>query len=61
MRLSDSILEEGRQEGREEGIQALILDYLEEGFLKEKIITKLQKRFSLTKEQAEEYFYQFNR
>ena len=28
---------------------------------KEKIITKLQKRFSLTKEQAEEYFYQFNR
>ena len=60
MRLSDSILEEGRQEGREEGIQALILDYLEEGFLKEKIITKLQKRFSLTKEQAEEYFYQFN-
>lgn len=61
MRLSDSALKKSRQEGKQEGIQALILDYLEEGFLKEKIITKLQKRFSLTKEQAEEYFYQFNR
>ncbi len=61
MRLSDSILEKGRQEGRKEGIQALILDYLQEGFSKEKIILKLQKRFLLTKEQAEEYFYQFNK
>ena len=60
IRLLDSILEKGRQEGRQEGIQALILDYIEEGFSKEKIILKLQKRFSLTKEQAEEYFYQFN-
>ena len=58
--LGAAIREEGRKEGRKEGIQALILDYLEEGFPKEKIISKLQKRFSLTKEQAEEYFYQFN-
>lgn len=34
-----------RKEGKEEGIRTLILDYLEEGFPKEKIITKLQKRF----------------
>lgn len=51
---------EGRQEGRQEGIQAMILDNLEEGFTKEKIVSKLQKRFQLTQEQAEQYFEQFS-
>lgn len=48
----------GLETGRQQGIQALILDNLEEGFSKEKIIEKLQKRFELTKEQAEQYFNQ---
>ena len=50
-----------RQEGRLEGIQALVLDYIEEGFSREKIISKLQKRFSLSKEQAEQYYNQFSK
>ena len=53
--------QEARQEGKQEGIQALVLDYLEEGFSKEKIIIKLQKRFSLTKAQAEHYYNKFNK
>ena len=53
--------QEAREEGKQEGIQALVLDYLEEGFSKEKIILKLQKRFSLTKAQAEHYYTRFNK
>ncbi len=40
--------EQGRKEGIELGIQSLILDNLEEGFSKQKILEKLQKRFDLT-------------
>lgn len=53
--------QEAREEGKQEGIQALVLDYLEEGFSKEKIILKLQKRFSLTRTQAEHYYNRFNK
>lgn len=48
----------GRQEGLETGIKNLIISYKEDDFPKEKIIEKLQKRFELTKEQAEQYFNQ---
>lgn len=48
-----------REEGRQEGIQAFILDYLEEGFSEERILEKLQKRFSLTSEKAQEYFEKY--
>lgn len=51
--------EEGRAEGREEGIQALILDNLEEKIPTEKILGKLQKRFDLTEDKAEEYYKKF--
>lgn len=44
--------EEGMERGIEQGIVALILDNEEEGIPPERIIEKLQKRFSLTKEQA---------
>lgn len=54
--LGRSILEEGREEGRKEGIQALIADNLEEQVPKERIILKLQKHFSLTREKAEQYY-----
>lgn len=53
-------LEQGRQEGRKEGIAAFILDNLEEGFSKEKILAKLEQRFALTKEQAEGYLQEFS-
>ena len=49
-------LEQGKKEG---GIQFLILDNLEEGFPKQKILQKLQRRFDLTEEQAEQYFEKF--
>ena len=45
-------LEEGRQEGRQEGIFAMIVDGLEEGLPLDQIVLKLQKRFSLTEEEA---------
>lgn len=53
-------IEQGLQRGQERGIQILILDNLDEGFSKEKILTKLQKRFDLTKDQAEQHFQQFS-
>ncbi len=53
--------EQGRKEGIELGIQSLILDNLEEGFSKQKILEKLQKRFDLTSEQAKQYFDKFGK
>ncbi len=47
---------EGRMEGRIEGIQAIILDNLEEGISKDRILIKLQKRFDLTEKQAAQYY-----
>ncbi|MDE7045090.1 MAG: hypothetical protein K2O97_08800, partial [Acetatifactor sp.] len=41
-----------RQEIRQEVINALIADYMEEGFSTEKILGKLEKRFSLAPEEA---------
>lgn len=52
---------EGRQEGRQEGIRALILDNLEEKIPGERIIAKLQHRFNLTREAAEQYYEKFSR
>ena len=51
----DIIKSQGREEGREEGIKALIIDNMEEGKSKEEILNKLIKRFNLTQEKAEEY------
>lgn len=39
--------------------KAMILDYLEEGFSKEKILAKLQLRFELTEGQAGQYFERY--
>ena len=44
---------------REESIQTMILDYLEEQISRERIIIKLQKRFDFTKEKAEEYYKKY--
>ena len=46
-------------QAREEGIQAIILDNLEEQVPKERIVLKLQKHFNLTKEKAEHYYKKY--
>ena len=52
-------LEEGKAKGLEEGIKAFILDYLEEGKTEAQILHKLQHRFSLGKDAANEYLMRF--
>lgn len=52
-------IEKGIQEGIEKGIQILILDNLEEGIPKDRILIKLKERFHLTQEQAEERFKKY--
>lgn len=49
----------GKEEGREEGIRALIEDNREEGISRERILLKLQKRFSLSQEEAQRYLELF--
>lgn len=49
-----------KEEGREEGICALICDYMEEGFSKDKILSKLQNRFFVSEEKAEYYFEKYS-
>ena len=52
----EDLYQEGIEQGIEQGIRAFILDYIEEGYNREKILEKLQKRFSLSGEKAEAYF-----
>ena len=52
-------IQQGIQEGIEKGIRILILDNLEEGIPKERILIKLKERFQLTQEQAEERFKKY--
>lgn len=63
--LGMSILEEGIEQGiergRTEGIEALILDNLEDGKSEEVIIGKLVKRFGLNPETAKEYFEKYSK
>ena len=58
-------IEEGRKEGIEkgikEGIRIFVEDQVEEKFPKEKIIEKLQKRFSLSEEEAVSYFNEYGK
>lgn len=52
-------LKELIEEGRMEGIEALILDNLEEGTARERIIEKLQWRFQLAEDKAIEYYERY--
>ena len=52
MMYRDEALEEG-------GIKVLILDNLEDGKQKAIILMKLQRRFSLSEEKAEEYYERY--
>lgn len=58
-RLSECIYQDGREEGREEGIEMFILDNMEECVSRERIIEKLQRRFRLNQEEAEAYFERY--
>lgn len=51
----EEIYQDGVKEGVERVIHIVIQDYIDEGFGKDKILWKLQRRFSLTQEQAEAY------
>lgn len=52
----DILIYQGREEGREEGIQAFILDKMEDGVEKSIVIDKLQRRFGLDEESARQYY-----
>ena len=54
--MREELTAELTEELREEGIQALILDNLEEKIAKERILVKLQKYFDLTEEKAMQYY-----
>lgn len=45
-----------REEGMQIGIQAMILDNIEENVSKERTLEKLQKYFPITAKEAEEYY-----
>lgn len=45
-----------REEGMQIGIQAMILDNIEENVSKERTLEKLQKYFPITAREAEEYY-----
>jgi len=52
-------IEKGIEKGMEKGIQALIEDNREDGVSEERIIEKLQKRFSMDRGKAESYLERF--
>ena len=52
--------QEGIETGIEEGIKALIIDNMEENIPNERIIKKLIRHFSLTKEKSEEYYTKYS-
>ncbi len=52
---------QGIEQGIERGIAALVMDYLDEGFSRERILEKLQFRFSLDRDAAECYFERFSK
>lgn len=51
----------GMQRGKQEGIYAIISGGLEDGLSEERILSRLQQYFSLTKEQAMQYYHQFTK
>lgn len=55
----EELLKEGMEQGVEHGIKALILDNLEEGVSKERILEKLQKHFGIDLKLAKECFSRY--
>ena len=59
--LRKEAMEIGLEEGIEQGISIFILDNLEEKVPRERILAKLERRFSLTPEKEREYFERYGR
>lgn len=60
--LEDKIRERSQQamkQGMEQGINAMIASYLEDGFAEEDIINRLVHHFSMTEKQAAQYCSHF--
>lgn len=51
---------EGMEAGIDKGIKLFILDNIEEGIQDERIIEKLQSRFNLDSESAQEYYDKYS-
>ena len=59
--IGQMLIDEGMENGMEKGIQALIEDNREDGVSEERIVEKLQKRFSMDRGKAEAYLQRFTR
>lgn len=57
--LGESIFQEGIEEGREQGIEAFILDNLEEKVPEGRILEKLQRRFRMDESKARMYLEKY--
>ena len=57
--IAEEVWEEASEKTREEGIQILVLDNLEEQIPEERILVKLQRHYNLTEEKAKEYYDRF--
>lgn len=51
---------EGKEDGIELGIKAFVMDHIEDGISKERLLQKLQKRFGLSDEEADYYYDKFS-
>lgn len=58
-KLGQMIFDDGVKKGLEQGIEVLIQDNLEEGISEKRIIQKLQKKFDLSRKDAEKYMEKF--
>ena len=57
--VTEKVTEEVTEKVREEGIQAVILDNLEEQIPMGRILMKLQKHFNLTEEKSKQYYEKY--
>ena len=57
----DILIYQGREEGREEGIKAFILDKVEDGVEESTIIQKLSRHFTLDEKTAKQYYRAYGR
>ena len=57
--LSEALIERTTEKALEQGIEALVLDNIEEGKSKEQIVQKLVRRFKLNEKDAEMYYDKF--
>lgn len=60
-KVGQMIFEDGFGQGIEQGIQALVVSFKDEGFSREQIVRKIQTSFSVDEQQAQTYFDRFSR